>query len=413
MNSFLTIKDRYMYDLIVEQEKKQNREITLIASENYVSQEILFAMGSVLTNKYAEGYPQKRYYAGCQIVDVIEQCAIDRLKGLFSVDHANVQPHAGSSANMAAYAALIAPGDTILGMGLMAGGHLTHGHTVNFSGALYKSYAYQVNPETERLDMDEIRAIAIQTKPKLIVAGASAYSQMIDFAAFGSIAQEVGAFLVADIAHIAGLIATGLHPSPASYADIITSTTHKTLRGPRGGIIMSKQHHAVKVDRAVFPGLQGGPCMHTIAAKAMAFYEAAQPDFITYQKQVIRNAKTMANAFAERGYRIVSGGTENHLFVLDLRPIGLKGNEAQKRLENAGIMVSKSGIPFDPEKPTVTSGIRIGTPAITTRGFTEHDCLVLVDLIDAVLQERSHDTMVKKQLQLILNKYPAMGISIG
>lgn len=393
--------DTYIQDLITAESERQKTHISLIASENYVSKAVADAMGSTLTNKYAEGYPGKRYYAGCDIVDKIEQCAIDRAKKLFGAEHANVQPHAGSPANMAAYFSLINPGDTIMGMSLMAGGHLTHGHTVNFSGSLYNTVFYQVDPETEMLNMDTIAQLAEEHRPKVIVAGASAYSRTIDFAAFSAIAQAIGAYLIADIAHIAGLVATNLHPSPIPYADIVTSTTHKTLRGPRGGLILSKTAHAAAIDRAVFPGLQGGPCMHTIAAKAIAFHEALQPSFIEYQQQIINNAQVMANAFQNRGYRIVTGGTENHLFVIDLRNKNITGHEAQKRLESVGIAVSKSCIPFDPAKPWVTSGIRIGTPAITTRGYQEKECLELVDLIDATLTNETTCLMVKNKVALV------------
>ncbi len=394
--------DTMIETLIKKESERQKNTISLIASENYASLSVRSATGSTLTNKYAEGYPGKRYYAGCSVVDEIEQCAIERAQKLFNAQHANVQPHAGSQANMAAYYALLTPGDTIMGMDLMAGGHLTHGHTVNFSGTWYKTVSYGVDPETECINMESVRALAHQHRPRLIIAGASAYSRIIDFKAFADIAQEVGAFFISDIAHIAGLVAANLHPSPVPYADVVTTTTHKTLRGPRGGLILSKKEHATAIDRAVFPGLQGGPCMNVIAAKAVCFYEAALPTFHIYQQQVLVNAQTMAHAFKERGYRIVADKTENHLFVLDLRSQGITGHEAQKKLEATGIIVSKSCIPYDPEKPWITSGIRIGTPAITTRGFTPDTCQTLVDIIDTVLRKHKEPQDVSKYISHIL-----------
>ena len=351
--------DPMILSLIQSEEQRQEQEINLIASENYASRALMHATGSVLTNKYAEGYPGKRYYAGCQYVDQVEQLAIDRCKKLFHADHANVQPHAGSQANMAVYMAILNPGDTILGMNLAEGGHLTHGHSVNFSGRIFKSVQYRVHPTTHLLDFDEIAALAREHKPKLIIAGASAYSRIIDFKKFSEIAKSVGAYLLADIAHIAGLIAADLHPHPFPHADFVTSTTHKTLRGPRGGLIMCKQEFAHLIDKSIIPGLQGGPLLHVIAAKAVAFHEALQPSFVVYQQQVIANARAMADAFAARGYTLVAGGTDNHLFVLDLRSKKINGKIAQEVLEKVGITISRSCIPFDPEKPWITSGIAL------------------------------------------------------
>ncbi|MCX5924833.1 MAG: serine hydroxymethyltransferase [Candidatus Dependentiae bacterium] len=395
-------EDAELFSLIAQELHRQEREINLIASENYVSQAVLKATGSVLTNKYAEGYPGKRYYAGCSIVDTVEQLAIDRCKTLFGAEHVNVQSHAGSQANMSVYHALLVPGDTILGMSLASGGHLTHGHTVNFSGKLFNSIQYGVNHITERLDYHEIRRLAHEHKPKLIIAGASAYSRTIDFECFADIAQEVGAYLMADIAHIAGLVATNLHPTPIGYADFVTSTTHKTLRGPRGGLIMCKKEHAQAVDRAIMPGTQGGPFMQVIAAKAVAFYEASQSQFTIYQLQIIKNAQAMAATFQHLGYRIVAGGTDNHLFVLDLRSKQINGHEAQIALEKAGIMVSKSCIPFDPEKPWITSGIRIGTPAITTRGMHEQQAIEIAHWIDEVITQHKNESVLRAIKQHIV-----------
>lgn len=393
---------------------RQKETVSLIASENYVSNAVRQATASVLTNKYAEGYPGKRYYAGCEFVDQAEQLAIDRCKQLFNAPHANVQPHAGSQANFAVYSALIKPGDTILGMSLAAGGHLTHGHSVNVSGSWFKSVQYGVHKETELIDYNEVEQLAKLHRPAVIIAGASAYSRTIDFEKFAAIAQSVNAFLIADIAHIAGLIAAGLHPTPVGLADVITSTTHKTLRGPRGGLIMASEKHANHIDRAIIPGTQGGPLMHVIAAKAAAFYEALQPCFVDYQKQVIKNAQTMANAFVQLGYRIVAGGTDNHLFMIDLRSHGITGLIAQEALEKAGITVSRSCIPFDPEKPWITSGIRIGTPAITTRGMKEMECIQLASLIDSVLLAPTSTTIIKSvshQIKALCREFPTPAAS--
>ncbi len=387
--------DRQLFSIIEKEQQRQEQEINLIASENYASRAVLQATGSVLTNKYAEGYPGKRYYAGCIFVDQAEQLAIERCKKLFGAEHVNVQPHAGSPANMAVYFATLKPGDTIMGMSLAEGGHLTHGHKVNFSGQMYNSVQYAVNRETERLDYDAIEKLAHEHKPKLIIAGASAYSRIIDFARFAQIAQNVGAQLLTDIAHIAGLVAAKLHPSPIEHADFVTSTTHKTLRGPRGGLVMCKQEYAEQIDRAIMPGIQGGPFMHIIAAKAVAFHEALQPDFKTYQAHVIKNAQAMAKMFVDLGYRIVAGGTDNHLFVVDLRSKNITGRAAERALEHAGITLSRSGIPFDPQKPWITSGIRIGTPSITTRGMKEKEAEQIAHLIDEVITHHEDENKLR------------------
>lgn len=381
---------------IIEREKQRQEEtINLIASENYVSSAVMEATGSVLTNKYAEGYAGKRYYPGCSVIDEAELLAIERCKELFNTQHANVQPHSGSQANMAVYFSLLKAGDTILGMSLSSGGHLTHGHGVNFSGMLFNSVQYTVDPETEMLDYDEIERLAQQHKPKLIISGASAYSRTIDFERLAAIAKSVDALLLADIAHIAGLVATGLHPSPIGCADFVTSTTHKTLRGPRGGLIMSSGEHAAKIDRAIMPGMQGGPLMNTIAAKAVAFHEALQPSFVKYQQQIVANAQSMAQELQSLGYRIVAGGTDNHLFIVDLRSKNITGLKAEIALEKAGITVTRSTIPFDTEKPWVTSGMRIGSPAITTRGMNESTVREIVHLIDNAIHHHDNDTVLK------------------
>lgn len=384
--SSLKKTDPVIADLIEQEDNRIATTINLIASENYPSGAVREAQASVLTSKYAEGYPGKRYYAGCSVADKVEQLAIDRCKELFGAEHVNVQPHAGCQANMAVFYAVLKPGDTILGMSLAAGGHLTHGHPINFSGTYFNSVQYGVNKETELLDYDEIETLAQLHKPKLIIVGASAYSRAIDYARMRTIADTIGAYLLADIAHIAGLIAAKLHPSPIPHADFITSTTHKTLRGPRGGLIICKKEHAALIDKAIIPGTQGGPFMHTIAAKAVAFHEALTSSFVAYQQQTIKNAQAMAARFKELGYRIVTGGTDNHLFVVDLRAMGTTGHEAQELLEKNGIIVSKSCIPFDPAKPWITSGIRIGTPAITTQGADEVRVREIVNQIHEVLR---------------------------
>lgn len=404
-----TVLDPVLAGIIHKEAERLENQVTLIASENYASDAVLQATGSVMTNKYAEGYPGKRYYAGCEWVDQAEMLAIARCKELFNAEHANVQPHAGSQANFAVYFATLKPGDTILGMSLSEGGHLTHGHSVNMSGTLYHSVSYQVHRDTELLDYDAIAQLAEQHKPKLIIAGASAYSRTIDFERFAQIAHSVGAYLLADIAHIAGLVAVGLHPDSVKYADFTSSTTHKTLRGPRGGLIMCKQEHASLIDRAIMPGMQGGPFMHSIAAKAAAFHEALQPEFKTYQQQVLSNARTMAQAFQDLGYRIVAGGTDNHLFMIDLRSKQVTGRAAELALERSGIVVSRSGIPFDSEKPWITSGIRIGTPAMTTRGMGPQEALILVQLIDDVIKNHENEAMlgaINKKVEALSRQFP-------
>ncbi|GAA5441429.1 serine hydroxymethyltransferase [Deinococcus caeni] len=380
-------RDTALFDLITQEAERQQRGLELIASENFTSAAVREAQGSIVTNKYAEGYPGKRWYGGCEVVDRIEQLAIDRLKELFGAAWANVQPHSGSSANLAVYNALIQPGDTVLGMDLSHGGHLTHGNPVNFSGLRYRIVSYKVNPDTELIDMGEVRRLAHEHQPKMIIAGASAYSRTIDFKAFREIADEVGAILFADVAHIAGLIAGGVHPNALPHAHVVASTTHKTLRGPRGGIILSNDPElGAKIDRAVFPGYQGGPLEHVIAAKAVAFGECLTDDFKAYAAQIIRNAQALAKAFQDKGYRVVSGGTDNHLFVLDLRPQGLNGTKATRLLDANHITISKSTLPYDTEKILHGGGIRIGTPAVTTRGMTEADMQTVADLIDRALK---------------------------
>lgn len=374
-----------IFDLIATEQERQTTTIDLIASENYALPDVCKVLGSSLTNKYAEGYPGKRYYAGCAIVDQIEQMAIDSCKHLFGAEHANVQPHSGSQANMALYAAFLKPGDTILGMDLCAGGHLTHGSAVNFSGRLYTTISYGVDPKTELIDYGEIQRLAVTHKPRLIIAGSSSYSRIIDFARMKDIADKVGAFFVADIAHLAGLIVAGLHPSPVPCADAISGTTHKTLRGPRGGFILCKNEHRERIDKAVFPGIQGGPMMNVIAAKAIAFNYAQTSPFVAYQKQVIANAQSMAQLFANKGYRIVSDGTDTHMFIIDLTKHRLTGLAAQQVLEKVGITVSRSCIPYDTQKPWIGSGIRIGANAITTRGMKRGECERIVEFIDGSL----------------------------
>jgi len=402
--------DLEVYNAIVEEEKRQEEGIELIASENFVSKAVMEAAGSVFTNKYAEGYPEKRYYGGCANADTVEQLAIDRLKKIFGAKFANVQPHSGSQANMGVYVSLLEAGDKILGMGLSSGGHLTHGYKINFSGENYVGIEYGLNPETEMLDYDEIRRLAIQEKPQIIVAGASAYSRVIDFKKFREIADEVGAYLMVDMAHIAGLVAAGEHPNPMEYADIVTSTTHKTMRGPRGGIILTNNEEiAKKIDKAIFPGIQGGPLMHIIAAKAVAFKEALSPEFKEYQKQVVKNAKAMADALVKGGLRIVSGGTDNHLMLVDLRPKGVTGKMAEEGLEKAGITCNKNSIPNDPGKPFITSGIRLGTPAITARGMKEDEAVQIAEMIIKVLENVNDDEKiaeVKNEVLKLAEKFP-------
>ncbi|MDT7910225.1 serine hydroxymethyltransferase [Thermus sp.] len=398
-----SLRDEAIFQLIALEEKRQREGLELIASENFVSQQVREAVGSVLTNKYAEGYPGARYYGGCEIVDQVESLAIERAKALFGAAWANVQPHSGSQANMAVYMALMEVGDTLMGMDLAAGGHLTHGSRVNFSGKLYKVVSYGVSPETERIDLEEVRRLALEHRPKVIVAGASAYPRVWDFQAFRQIADEVGAFLVVDMAHFAGLVAAGLHPNPVPHAHVVTSTTHKTLRGPRGGLILSQDPDlGKKIDKLIFPGIQGGPLEHVIAGKAVAFFEALQPEFQEYSRLVVENAKRLAAELAERGYRIVTGGTDNHLMLVDLRPKGLTGKEAEERLDQVGITVNKNAIPFDPKPPRVTSGIRIGTPAITTRGFTPEEMPLVADLIDRALTQGPSEALREEVRRLAL-----------
>ncbi|HEX6251823.1 MAG TPA: serine hydroxymethyltransferase [Gemmatimonadaceae bacterium] len=382
--------------LIVEEVERQRDGIELIASENFVSSAVLEAMGTPLTNKYAEGLPGKRYYGGCEVVDQVEQIAIDRVKQLFAAEHANVQPHSGAQANAAVYLAFLRPGDTVLGLDLSQGGHLTHGSPVNFSGLLYNAVHYGVHQDTGRIDYDRMREIAREKRPQMIIAGASAYARVIDFEAFASVAAEVGAKFVVDMAHIAGLVAVGLHPSPIPHADAVTSTTHKTLRGPRGGLILCRAEHAKVVDKAVFPGTQGGPLEHVIAAKAVAFKEALEPAFAEYCRQVITNAQALAAAMMERGYDIVSGGTDTHLFLVDLRNRGLTGKIAERALDQAGITVNKNTVPGETQSPFVTSGIRIGTPAVTTRGMGESEMRTIAELIDSVLTAPEDESVARK-----------------
>ena len=395
--------DLEVYNAIVEEEKRQEEGIELIASENFVSKAVMEAAGSVFTNKYAEGYPEKRYYGGCANADVVESLAIERLKKIFGAKYANVQPHSGSQANMVVYVALLEAGDKILGMSLSAGGHLTHGYKINFSGKNYIGLEYGLNPETELIDYEAVREIALREKPKMIVAGASAYSRIIDFKKFREIADEIGAYLMVDMAHIAGLVAAGLHPNPIEYADVVTSTTHKTLRGPRGGIILTNNEEiAKKIDKTIFPGIQGGPLVHIIAAKAVAFKEALSPEYKKYQEQVAKNAKILSEELVKGGLRIVSGGTDNHLMLVDLRPMGVTGKLAEEKLEEAGITCNKNAIPNDPEKPFVTSGIRLGTPAITARGFKEEETRQVAQFILTVLENINDSEKIAQVKEQVL-----------
>ncbi len=400
--------DPEVYRAIQNELERQRFSIELIASENFCSRAVLEAQGSVLTNKYAEGYPKKRYYGGCQWVDVVEELARERLKKLFNAEHANVQPHSGTQANMAVYFAVLQPGETILSMSLAHGGHLSHGHPVSVSGKLYKAFYYGVSRETEQIDYDEVRQLALQHRPKLIVCGASAYPRIIDFQRFRRIADEVGAYLMADIAHIAGLIAGGVHPSPVPWADFVTTTTHKTLRGPRGGAILCRKEFAELIDKSVFPGSQGGPLMHVIAAKAVAFGEALRPEFREYQHRIVENARALAQALAREGFRIVSGGTDTHLLLVDVRPHELTGAEAERLLEEVGVTVNKNAIPFDPHKPTVTSGIRLGTPAVTTRGMGPTEMNEIAEVIARVLRERSPEVQAeaRERVRRLCERFP-------
>lgn len=390
----LKLSDPDIYRAIQGEIEREREKIVLIASENYASPAVLEAQGSVFTNKYAEGYPNKRYYGGCEYADIVEILAIERAKELFGAEHVNVQPHSGTQANMAVYFAFLNPGDTILGMNLSHGGHLSHGASVNFSGILYKSATYGVNKETGYIDYDEVRRLAVKNKPKMILAGASAYSRTLDFKIFSEIAKEVGAYLTADIAHIAGLVAAGIHPSPVPYADFVTTTTHKTLRGPRGGMIMCRAKYAKAIDKMIFPGIQGGPLVHVIAAKAVAFKEALNDGFKEYQRKVVENAKKLAEELVKRGFRIISGGTDNHLMLVDLANKGITGKEAEEALDKAGITVNKNSIPYDERPPAITSGMRLGTTCVTTRGMGEAEMTGIAEIIDEVLKNNSDEAKI-------------------
>ncbi|HDZ6199399.1 TPA: serine hydroxymethyltransferase [Staphylococcus aureus] len=408
--SYITKQDKVIAEAIEREFQRQNSNIELIASENFVSEAVMEAQGSVLTNKYAEGYPGRRYYGGCEFVDVTESIAIDRAKALFGAEHVNVQPHSGSQANMAVYLVALEMGDTVLGMNLSHGGHLTHGAPVNFSGKFYNFVEYGVDKDTERINYDEVRKLALEHKPKLIVAGASAYSRTIDFKKFKEIADEVNAKLMVDMAHIAGLVAAGLHPNPVEYADFVTTTTHKTLRGPRGGMILCKEEYKKDIDKTIFPGIQGGPLEHVIAAKAVAFGEALENNFKTSQQQVVKNAKVLAETLINEGFRIVSGGTDNHLVAVDVKgSIGLTGKEAEETLDSVGITCNKNTIPFDQEKPFVTSGIRLGTPAATTRGFDEKAFEEVAKIISLALKNSKDEEKLqqaKERVAKLTAEYP-------
>ncbi len=403
----LALEDPQIYEGIKDELKRQSENLELIASENIVSEPVLSAMGSILTNKYAEGYPGKRYYGGCEHVDVIEDIARKRACELFGAEHANVQPHSGAQANTAVYFAMLNPSDKVMGMNLSEGGHLTHGSPVNLSGKYFNFISYGVDPETHVINYENIRKQAISEKPKMIVCGASAYSRTIDFKKFREIADECGAYLMVDMAHIAGLVAAGVHPNPVEYADFVTSTTHKTLRGPRGGLILCKEKYAKQIDKAIFPGIQGGPLMHTIAAKAVCFKEASTPEFKQYGRQVVANAKALSLALIKRGNKIVSGGTDNHLMLLDLRDTGITGKELEKRLDEVNITVNKNTIPNEPLSPFVTSGIRIGTPAITTRGLVESDMDKIAEFIDLTIKDYENNVQyIKNGVHELCEKYP-------
>jgi glycine hydroxymethyltransferase len=410
---YLEVVDPEIFNAIKGERIREETTLELIASENFTSLAVLEAQGSLLTNKYAEGYPKRRYYGGCQWVDVVEQLAIDRAKALFKAEHANVQPHSGSQANMAVYFAVLNPGDTVLGMNLSHGGHLTHGSPVNISGKYFKFVSYGVNPETEMIDYDQVRDIARETKPKLIVAGASAYPRIIDFEKFSEIAREVSALLMVDMAHIAGLVAAEIHPSPVPWAEFVTTTTHKTLKGPRSGLILCKSEYAKVIDKAIFPGTQGGPLMHVIAAKAVALKEAMTQEFRVYQNQIVKNAKVLAETLLENGFRLVSGGTDNHLMLVDVRPFGLTGKEAERLLEDIGITVNKNAIPFDPQPPTISSGIRIGTPAVTTRGMKESEMREIGDIIAKCLRKEEDREVLKSRVKALCEAYPLFYKDIG
>ncbi|HKT35701.1 MAG TPA: serine hydroxymethyltransferase [Nitrospira sp.] len=405
----LQATDPEVYAAIDAEEERQRNKLLLIASENFASPAVLAAQGSLMTNKYAEGYPGKRYYGGCQYVDQVEELAIQRCKQIFGAEHVNVQPHSGSQANMAAYLSVLKPGDTILGMDLAQGGHLTHGSKVNFSGMIFRAFSYGVDRRSETIDYDAVRKLAEECRPRMLVVGASAYARTLDFPKFQAIAQSVGAYLMVDIAHIAGLIATGLHPNPIPYADFVTTTTHKTLRGPRGGVVMCKAEHAKAVDKFVFPGMQGGPLMHVIAAKAVAFKEALSPGFKRYQQQVVANARVLAQGLLDRGYKIVSGGTDTHLMLVNLSNKGITGKEADAALDASGIIVNKNAVPYDEKPPAVASGIRLGTPIVSTRGMKEAEMREIVALVDRVLQHR-HDSAVlenvRGQAKALCSRFP-------
>lgn len=399
--------DEKVFSIMENEIKRQENNIELIASENFTSKAVMEAMGSQLTNKYAEGYPGKRYYGGCQIVDQVEDLARERLMQLFGAEHVNVQPHSGSQANMAVYFAFLKPGDTVLGMDLSHGGHLTHGSPVNFSGKLFNFIPYGVNKETEKIDYEEVRKIALENKPKMIVVGASAYPRIIDFKAFREICDEVGAYLMVDMAHIAGLVAGGLHPSPVPYADFVTTTTHKTLRGPRGGVILCKEKYGKDIDKTIFPGMQGGPLMHVIAAKAVCFGEALQDSFKDYAAQIVKNCKVLADELTNYGFRLVSGGTDNHLVLVDLTNKSITGKEAEKLLDESNITVNKNTIPFETLSPFVTSGIRIGTAAVTTRGFKEEEMKEVAYLINAAIEGKGQNTEeVKARVKKLCDRFP-------
>lgn len=399
--------DPEIEEAITMELNRQRDNIELIASENIVSRAVLEAMGSILTNKYAEGYPAHRYYGGCEYVDIVETLAIERAKKLFGAEHVNVQPHSGAQANMAVYFTIIKPGDTVLGMDLSHGGHLTHGSKVNFSGATYKFVPYGISPDTYCIDYDDVRRKAVESKPKLIVAGASAYARAIDFKRFREIADEVGAYLMVDMAHIAGLVAAGIHENPVHYAHFVTTTTHKTLRGPRGGMIMCKEGFAKAIDKAIFPGIQGGPLMHIIAGKAVCFKEALSPQFKEYQRQTVENAKTLASELVNRGYNLLTGGTDNHLMLLDLRGTGITGKVAEQNLDKVRITVNKNSIPFDTESPMITSGIRIGTPAVTTRGMKEEEMKEIAELIDMTLRDfGGKSEEVRNRVAALCKRFP-------
>ncbi len=401
--------DHEVFEAIQNEIARENNHILLIASENYASKAVLEAQGCVMTNKYAEGYPHKRYYGGCEFVDVVEDLAISRAKEIFGAEHVNVQPHSGTQANMAVYFAVLKPGDTIMGMDLAHGGHLSHGSRVNFSGIFYNVVSYGVGRETGTIDYDEVRKLAIERRPRIIVIGASAYARTLDFKAFQSIAKEVGAYTLADIAHIAGLVAAGVHPGPFPHCDFVTSTTHKTLRGPRGGIIMCKAEYAKLIDKSIFPGIQGGPLMHAVAAKAVAFKEALTPEFKSYQEQVAKNARRLAEGLVKRGYSLVSGGTDNHLMLVDLRNRGITGKDAEAALDASGITLNKNAVPFDDKPPMVTSGVRIGTPAVTTRGMKEKEMDKIAEYIDTVLSNTGNESVyseVRKSVVDLCKRFP-------